>query len=96
MVHERGDNRFRLQIVIAIVVVRFIAHCAIEAFRDPIGFVILSQPYELVLASTDSKTLDGDHLERGLQRQTLREDHPGSILSRLYSKGVRVIGHDRI
>ena len=38
MVHEPGDHPFGLQIVVAIVVVRFIAHRGVEAFHDAVRF----------------------------------------------------------
>ena len=47
-------------------------------------------------ASTSTSVATRDHLEPGLQGQTLPQDDPGSILTRPYSKGVQVIGHDVI
>src|SRR5690242_2555051 len=38
VVHELGDDRLGLQIVAAVVVVTFVTHSAVEAFRDAVGF----------------------------------------------------------
>jgi hypothetical protein len=38
MLHELGDDRFGLQIVVSVMVVGFLAHGAIEALDDAIGF----------------------------------------------------------
>lgn len=54
----------------------------------------LSQPTASAWASPAGAV--GDHLEPGLQGQTIPGDNPGSILTNPYSKGVRVVGHDPI
>src|ERR1035441_3002724 len=38
MLHELGDDRFGLQVVLAVVVVGLIAHRAVEALDDAVGF----------------------------------------------------------
>lgn len=50
----------------------------------------------LCAGSQAAAKVPADHLEPGLQGQTLPQDSPGSILPRPYSKGVRVVGHDPI
>src|SRR5665213_504895 len=41
MLHELGDDRFGLQIVISIVIVAFVAYGAVEALDDDVRFGVL-------------------------------------------------------
>ena len=38
MLHKLADDRFGLQIIISVVVVAFVAHSAVEALDDAVGF----------------------------------------------------------
>ncbi len=65
-------------------------------FATPKPAMLAAMLLCLAPAPASAATPAGDHLEPGLQGQSMPADHPGGILAQPYSKGVRVIGHDPI